>query len=144
MTVTATDTGHPSTGADPLSDSIDITIMVTDVDEVPVPKVINVTGDSKPGYAENGTDAVGEYEVSVYGGTVANPAWTLEGTDAGDFMLEGSGSTRMLKFRSAPDFEAATGGADNDSNTYNVTIKVTDPSDREPRATSRSPSRSPT
>ena len=131
VTVTATDTGHPSTGVDRLSDSIDVTIMVTDVDEVPVPKVINVTGDSTPGYAENGTDAVGEYAVSVYGGTVANPAWTLEGTDADDFMLEGSGSTRMLKFQSAPDFEDPTGGADDDSNTYNVTMKVTDPSDRE-------------
>ena len=131
VTVTATDTGHPSTGADRLSDSIEITIEVTDVDEVPVPKIINVTGNSTPSYAENNTAAVGEYEVSVYGGEVANPAWTLEGTDADDFMLEGSGSTSMLKFRSAPDFEDPTGGADNDSNTYNVTIKVTDPRDRE-------------
>ena len=131
VTVTATDTGHPSTGADRLSDSIEITIEVTNVDEVPVPKIINVTGNSTPSYAENNTAAVGEYEVSVYGGEVANPSWTLEGTDADDFMLEGSGSTRMLKFRSAPDFEDPTGGADNDSNTYNVTIKATDPSDRE-------------
>ena len=131
VTVTATDTGHPSTGADRLSDSIEITIEVTDVDEVPVPKIINVTGNSTPSYAENNTAAVGEYEVSVYGGEVANPSWTLEGTDAADFMLEGSGSTSMLKFRSAPDFEDPTGGADDDSNTYNVTIKVTDPSDRE-------------
>ena len=91
VTVTATDTGHPSTGADRLSDSIEITIKVTDVDEVPVPKIINVTGDSTPSYAENNTAAVGEYEVSVYGGEVANPSWTLEGTDADDFMLEGSG-----------------------------------------------------
>ena len=131
VTVTATDTGHPSTGADRLSDSIEITIEVTDVDEVPVPKIINVTGNSTPSYAENNTAAVGEYEVSVYGGEVANPSWTLEGTDADDFMLEGSGSTRMLKFQSAPDFEDPTGGADDDSNTYNVTMKVTDPSDRE-------------
>ena len=124
VTVTATD-------PDGESDSTQITIMVTDVDEVPVPKVINVTGNSTPSHAENGTDAVGEYEVSVYGGEVANPVWTLEGTDADDFMLEGSGSARMLKFRSAPDFEGPTGGADNDSNTYNVTIKVTDTRDRE-------------
>ena len=28
----------------------------------------------------------------------------------------------MLKFSSAPDFEAPMGGADNDSNTYMVTV----------------------
>ena len=39
-----------------------------------------------------------------------------------DFMLEGTGMSRMLKFRSAPDYETPMGGADNDSNTYMVTV----------------------
>ena len=39
-----------------------------------------------------------------------------------DFMLEGTGMSRMLKFSSAPDYESPMGGADNDSNTYMVTV----------------------
>ena len=102
------------------------------MDEVPVPKIINVTGDSTPSYAENNTAAV--RELRSLGPTVARlliPRGRWKAPTPDDFMLEGSGSTRMLKFRSAPDFEDPTGGADDDSNTYNVTIKVTDPSDRE-------------
>ena len=121
VTITATDTTD-------LSDSIDLTIVVIDVDEQPVPKVLRITaGDSSPDYAENGTDAVGEYTVTAYGGEVANPRWALEGTDAGSFMLDGTGMSRMLKFRSSPDHEAPA-DADGD-NTYEVTIRVTDPSD---------------
>ena len=37
-------------------------------------------------------------------------------------MLEGTGMSRMLKFSSAPDYEAPMGGAANDSNTYMVTV----------------------
>ena len=39
-------------------------------------------------------------------------------------MLEGTGMSRMLKFSSAPDYETPMGGADNDSNTYMVTVKA--------------------
>ena len=37
-------------------------------------------------------------------------------------MLDGTGMSRMLKFSSAPDYESPMGGADNDSNTYMVTV----------------------
>ena len=111
------------------SDSIPITIEVTDVEEVPVAEALVLRGSDFHSYEENGTDAVGEYEVGSFGGATASPTWTLEGTDAGDFTLTGTGSTRMLEFTSAPDYDNPTGGANDDSNTYEVTIKVTDPSD---------------
>ena len=40
------------------------------------------------------------------------------GADADDFTITGG----MLKFSSAPDYESPMGGADNDSNTYMVTV----------------------
>ena len=124
ITVTATDPQGES-------DSIDLKIEVINLDERPVPRVLQITaGPSSPDYEENGTDAVGEYEVTAYGGaTVANPRWSLEGADGGSFMLAPTGASRMLKFRSAPDYENPMGGANDDSNTYEVTLKVTDPSD---------------
>ena len=136
VTVKATDTTDPD-GLDGLSDTIELTIRVTNVDEVPVPKILSVTGENSHTYEENGTDAVGAYAVSVYGGEVASPTWTLEGTDASNFTLTGTGMSRMLKFRRgmAPDYESPTGGADDDSNTYRVTLKVTDPNDRETMGT---------
>ena len=48
--------------------------------------------------------------------------WSLDGTDKSDFMLEGTGMSRMLKFSSAPDYEAPA-DADSD-NTYMVTVKA--------------------
>ena len=81
-----------------------------------------VSGMSTVDYSENGTDAVDTYMVTGTG--AASATWTLEGDDAGDFMLEGTGMSRMLKFSSAPDIEMPMGGADNDSNTYMVTVKA--------------------
>ena len=118
-----------ATDPDGESDSIDMTIKVTNLDEKPVPKILTISGDATPTYEENGTDALGEYTVAAGGGASANPNWTLEGTDAGNFGLTGSGNSRMLKFSSPPDYDNPMGGADDDSNTYMVTLKVTDPSD---------------
>ena len=112
------------------SDSIDMTIEVIDVDEVPVPKALSITGEDSHTYEENGTDAVGEYTAAA-GGDATVGRWSLEGPDAGSFMLEGSGMSRMLKFRSPPDYESKMGGANDDSNTYEVTLKVTDSNDRD-------------
>ena len=119
------------TATDPMgeSDSIDMTIEVTDVDEVPVPKVLVISGDASHTYEENGTDALGEYTVVAGGGANAD-SWTLEGPDASHFMLdmvEGKDMSRMLKFSSAPDYDAMA-DADGD-NTYEVTVKVADSSD---------------
>ena len=106
---------------------IDLTIEVTDVDEEPVPRTLAITGVSSLTHEENSTDDLGDYTVTAYGGEVANPRWTLEGSDASLFSLTDSGDTRTLKFRSAPDYEAMA-DADGD-NTYEVTLKVADPSD---------------
>ena len=108
-----------------LYDTIDLTINVIDVDEVPVPDILRITGETSHEYEENGTEAVGEYTVAA-GGDATPGAWSLEGADASSFRLTGSGTTRMLEFASAPDYEDPMGGADNDSNTYEVTLKVTD------------------
>ena len=122
VTVTATD-------PDDESDSIDMTIKVTNLDEQNVPKALLISGGDSHTYAENGTDALGEYTVAAGGGASASPTWTLEGADMSHFTLTGSGNTRMLEFTSAPDYDNPMGGANDDSNTYMVTIKVTDPSD---------------
>ena len=106
-----------------LYDTIDMTINVLDVDEVPVPDVLRISGKSSHDYEENGTEAVDEYTVAA-GGDATPGAWTLEGADAGSFRLTGSGTTRMLEFRSPPDYDAEA-DADSD-NMYEVTIKVTD------------------
>ena len=116
VTVKATDVAG-------LYDTIDVTINVLDVDEVPVPDVLRIAGKSSHTYEENGTDAVGEYKVAA-GGEATPGAWTLEGADASSFTLTGSGTTRMLEFRSSPDRDAEA-DADGD-NVYEVTIKVTD------------------
>ena len=50
--------------------------------------------------------------------------WSLEGADAGQFTLEGTGMSRTLMFSSAPDYENPMGGAADDSNTYMVTVKA--------------------
>ena len=115
------------TATDPMgeSDSINMTIEVTDVDEVPVPKALVISGDASHTYEENGTDALGEYTVVAGGGAMVG-AWSLDGTDASSFMLDGTGDSTMLKFKSAPDYDNPMGGANDDSNNYEVTLKVTD------------------
>ena len=111
-----------------LSGSIGLTINVTDIDEQPIPRTLGIAGDSSPQYPENDTDAVGEYTVTAYGVAVANPAWTLGGADASHFMLEGTGNSRMLKFKSPPDYDAMADA--NKDNGYEVTLDVKDPSNR--------------
>ena len=111
-----------------LSGSIGLTINVTDIDEQPIPRTLGIAGDSSPQYPENDTEAVGEYTVTAYGVAVANPAWTLGGADASHFMLEGTGNSRMLKFKSPPDYDAMADA--NKDNGYEVTLDVKDPSNR--------------
>ena len=81
-----------------------------------------ISGMSVSSYLENGQDAVGTYTASGPQATSAN--WTPEGADAGDFMVQGSGASVMLKFISPPDYENA-GDSDTD-NAYQVTLKATD------------------
>ena len=117
---------------------IDLTIEVTDVDEQPVPKILRISGESSHAYEENGTDALGEYTVAAGGGATVG-RWSLDGPDASSFRLEGTGDSRMLKFASAPDYEnpRALRRVTN-TNTYEVTLKVTDPSEQRYRRHLRS------
>ncbi len=117
VTVTATDPNG-------LMASHDVTITIKDDDEAPEITLggLVLSGPSAMDYAENGAAALGTYNAA--GPAAAAATWTLEGDDAGDFVLEGSGASRMLKFRSSPDFESP---ADADTNnTYMVTVKASD------------------
>ena len=113
VTVTATD-------PDRASDSVDVTIMVTDEDEAPMIMVggLAIIGPSSIPYAENGTDEVATYTLA--GPNRASARLSLEGADADDFRLSGG----VLSFKSSPDYETPT-DADND-NTYMVTLKADD------------------
>ena len=104
------------------SSSIAVTITVTDENEGPVISVaLTVAGQSSIEYKENATSTVETY-------TAADPemtaivSWSLGGDDAGVFDIEGG----MLTFKKSPDFEAPTGGASDNSNTYSVIVQADD------------------
>ena len=109
VTVKATDPTNAS-------DTISVTIAVTNEDEMPeLSGVANVT------YAENGTGAVATY--TARDPERATVIWTLDGNDAGDFSISGG----TLRFNSPPDFEAPKGGGDPGSTiTYAVTVRASD------------------
>ena len=125
VTVTATDTTRPMG----LFDSTQITINVTDVDEVPVGGLLTLIGDALHYHAENNPDTtLGTYAVS---GATAAVTWKVEGADASHFTLkmpEGSvtSRSRMLKFVSSPNYEMPRGEviSDTNTNTYMVTVKA--------------------
>ena len=79
-----------------------------------------LSGSTTDSVNEGATD-LGTYELTAIedGPTVT---WSRGGDDADQFMLEGTGMSRMLKFESAPDYETPMGGANDDSNTYMVTV----------------------
>ena len=125
VTVTASDSGG-------LSASIDVTIMVTDVDEAP-----DVAGEASIEYEENATSTVAMY--TAVDPESAEIVWSLGGDDAALFSIDGG----VLTFVSAPDYEApADMGGDNvyqvtvgandgttDTDTQDVTVTVTDVDD---------------
>ena len=109
ITVTAID---PSLA----SDSVSVTIEVTDVDEPPfvTKRGLHVTGEANVSYEENDTVDVGIYRVT--GPDASGATLSLSGPDESAFSLSGG----VLSFKSPPDFEAATDvGTDN---VYNVTV----------------------
>ena len=109
------------------SASIMVTITVTDVDEAP-----DVTGDDMAEYAEDRDDSVATFTaVDPEGADITS--WTLSGTDAGAFTIDGG----VLSFAKQPDFEVPTDvvgtspstAAAND-NVYEVTVQATDESNK--------------
>ena len=117
VTVTASD-------QEGLNSSVDVTIEVTDVDEAPEIIVggLAISGSTRVSLAEDGMTTVRSYTAS--GPDAASVRLPLEGDDRGDFMIEGSGMSIMLKFRNSPNFEAPADA--NRDNRYMVTIKATD------------------
>ena len=108
VTVRATDPGG-------LSDSITVTINLSNVDEPP-----DISGDDPGEYAENGTGPVAMF--TARDPERASVTWSLSGDDAEDFSITGG----TLRFNNPPDFETPAGGAGDDSNTYEVTVEATD------------------
>ena len=90
------------------TDTRDVTIRVTDVDEEPR----TILGPSDVDYAENDTGPVETYTLS--GVNAATATWTLDGPDADAFTIRGG----VLLFKIPPDFETKT--------TYMVTIEADD------------------
>ena len=121
------------TARDPegLSSSVDVTIMVTDVDEAP-----EISGSSSEMYAENGTGPVATFTADDPEGKsvewsipAANddPDGDLTAEDNTDGTLFSIGEdSGELTFNDAPDFEAPAAGMENDSNTYELVVAASD------------------
>ena len=114
VTVTATDPNG-------LSDSHDVTIKVTDMDEAP--KIIVgglvVTGTSDINYIENGMGMVATY--SAAGPDAADATWSLSGADAGDLSISSAG---VLTFMASPNYESPADA--NTDNIYMVMVNAND------------------
>ena len=109
VTVTATDSSDAS-------DTIRVTITVTNVDEPPT-----LTGDSNINYAENGSETVADYTAVDPEGT--SITWSLSGDDSDQFSITG-GVLTFSSSSSPPDYETPT-DADPD-NIYLVTVLASD------------------
>ena len=103
-----------ATDPDGASDSVDVVIMVNDVDEPPSFTVDNTELE----YAENGTASVTTFTAAdPEGGDIG---WALSGDDADLFAIDGG----ALSFNSSPDFESPAD--ENIDNVYNLTIGASD------------------
>ena len=122
------------TAADPFGATVTsaVTITVTDVNEDPT-----VMGAASIDHAENGTELDIDAETSdvqdaAYTATdedgdddaATGLTWLLSGADASKFDITTSGATRILSFKTAPDYESP--GDSGRNNVYEVTVKVTD------------------
>ena len=96
------------------SDTIDLTVMVTDVDEPPA-----IAGPVATEYEENSADPVAAYTARDPEGSQVS--WSLGGDDAGAFTVSDAGA---LAFNAPPDYEAPA-DADTD-NVYQVTLQAAD------------------
>ena len=111
VTVTATDPGG-------LSDTTTVTIMVIDKDEAPEQPEVKMGSALTSEYKENGTASVAVFTSEDPEGAAL--VWSLDGTDASDFTIEGG----VLRFKNPPDFEDPKGG--DETNTYLVMVGVSD------------------
>ena len=105
------------------SDTIDVDVEVTNVDEPPTID-LTVPGPEREdaAFQENSTSPVASYTV---GGQTEGFEWSLSGIDAGNFSISNSG---VLTFNSPPDYENPT---DNDrNNEYLISVNATDSDDK--------------
>ena len=114
VTLTAADR---ETGGETVT--LDVTVVVTAVDEPPV-----IAGEQVPNFLEGGTDAVATYIVSDPEGERTTFTWGLAGPDRTLFDLTANGTSATLAFKTPPDFEAPGGSRRN--NEYLGTIEATD------------------
>ena len=84
------------------SDSIMVTITVTDVDEAPTDR----PGTPTKEYAENGTGPVATYTAVDPEGAAYKILDVWAATDASDFSIEGG----VLSFKKSPNYESAADG----------------------------------
>ncbi len=112
ITVVASD-GAPTT---PLTDTRDVTVTVTGVDE---PPDISPAADIE--WDENSSGSVATFTATDPEGQRTTFTFSLEGDDAGDFTLTSAG---VLTFQDLPDYEAP---ADADTNNeYLITVEADD------------------
>ena len=79
---------------------------------------LSLSGPTSVDYAENGTGSVGTYTVTRSSDCDATLplSWSRAGTHPSDFQLQGSGSSRSLRFNTPPNYEARR--------SYEVTVQV--------------------
>ena len=82
----------------------------------PPPCSLSLEGPTEVNYAENGTGSVGTYRATA--SNCPSLTWSRAGTNPSDFQLQGSGSSRSLRFNTPPNHEAKS--------SYQVTVEVTD------------------
>ncbi len=119
------DSKTPAGDADTLwDDSIKVTISINNVNEEPT-----IAGDSAPDVDEN-TTVVGTYTVSDPD-TADTHTWSIDSDTSVEENQDGSlfeidSTSGELSFKNAPDYETPGSATTPASNTYQVTIKVTD------------------
>ena len=122
------------TATDPFdsSDTAEVTIMVTDVNEDPTFDAGVMSIDHEEGTTVLDADGNNNSpDAAVYtildqdrDDNAADLDWDLTGADGDKFELTDNGATRTLSFKDEPDFESPTdSGTDN---VYNVIVEVTD------------------
>ena len=99
------------------TDTIGVTIRVTDVNEPPT-----VNGRDELTLSENDETFGESYSASDPEGVASTFAWSVAGTDGGDFNIDRS--TGELTFRNTPDYESPADS--NRNNEYLVTVRATD------------------
>ena len=140
LTVVATDSGR-------LTDSLDVTVTVTAVEEGP-----EITGPAAYTVTENQELAGATFTATdPEDPSAAVTGWSLAGSDAGDFTITGTGqNSSQLTFRDMPDYDRpADSNRDNEylatiraynGSTYgslDVTVTVTDVNEFSPVVTGR-------